>query len=153
MGPISPAPSATVVVRGLDYACWKCGGATTCVVAVHAEGSRQSGDWLWFEDKHALRFARELLVQSGRLELATPIRNRFSKTAGSTYLSNGCQHCDAIQGDWPLGRAISGYIQTAPLEELSILAAVTVAETTWNDVSANQGMRRHGYPMTWEEMD
>jgi hypothetical protein len=27
------------------------------------------------------------------------IKNRYSKTAGSSYLSNGCCHCDAIQGD------------------------------------------------------
>ena len=53
----------TVVVRGFDYSCWKCQQDTTCVVAVHAERSRQSDDWLWFEDKHALSLAGDLLQQ------------------------------------------------------------------------------------------
>lgn len=72
-------------VRGLENTCWKCGGTTTCVVAVHADGSRQSDDWLWFEDKHALRYARELLVQASQSKLAATIKERFSKTAGSSY--------------------------------------------------------------------
>lgn len=29
-----------------------------------------------------------------------PIKNRFSKTINKSYLSNGCEHCDALQGDW-----------------------------------------------------
>lgn len=92
------AGAVKVVVRGLDYACWKCGEATACVVAVHLEGSRQSDEWLWFEDKHALRFACELSAQAGQLQLAATIKDRFSRTAGGSYLSNGSQHCDAIQG-------------------------------------------------------
>jgi hypothetical protein len=143
-----------VVVRGLDHACWKCGEATTCIVAVHPEGSRQSDDWLWFEDKHALRFARELLVQAGQLQFAATIRDRFSRTAGGGCLSNGCRHCDAIQGDWPLGHEISDYVDGAPLEEqLSVMVTAPVARAAWRDVIANQGMRRSGYPLTWEDMD
>lgn len=108
-----------VVVRGLDHACWKCGGATTCVAAVHIAGSGRSDDWAWFEDKHALRLARELLIQAGQLQRAATIKDRFSKTAGGSYLSNGCEHCDAIQGNWPLGRSTSDY---GPLGELPVLA-------------------------------
>ena len=65
----------------------------------------------------------------GQLRLAAAIKDRFSKTAGDSYLSNGCQHCDAIQGDWPLGHVISDYALVAPLEELPVLATHTVAET------------------------
>jgi hypothetical protein len=43
-----------VIVRGFDHPCWKCRKPMTCVVAVRAEGARQSDDWIWFEDKHAL---------------------------------------------------------------------------------------------------
>jgi hypothetical protein len=28
------------------------------------------------------------------------IKSRYSKTIGAFYLSNGCYHCDAIQGDF-----------------------------------------------------
>lgn len=142
-----------VIVRGLENACWKCGETTTCVVAVHLEGSGQSSDWVWFEDKHALRLACELLLHAGQLQLAATIKDRFSRTAGGSYLSNGCQHCDAIQGDWPLGRAISDYVLGVPLEELTILTEATVTQAAWHEVLANQNMHRYGYPMTWEDID
>jgi hypothetical protein len=108
---------------------------------------------VWFEDKHALRLARELLVHLSQLQLAATIKDRFSRTAGGSYLSNGCQHCDAIQGDWPLGHAISDYVLGAPLEELMILATAAVAQAAWDEVLANQDMHRYGYPMTWEDID
>jgi hypothetical protein len=105
-------------------------------VAVHAEGSRQSDDWLWFEDKHALSLARDLLQQAGMTALADSIKERFSRTAGGAYLSSGCQHCDAIQGDWALGRAVSDYAQSGPLDELPVLAAIEVADAAWTDAAA-----------------
>jgi hypothetical protein len=123
------------------------------VIAVHAQGARQSDDWVWFEDKHALAFARDLLLKAGQVQLAATIKDRFSKTAGDSYLSNGCQHCDAIQGDWPLGRVISDYAFVAPLEELPVLATYAVAETVWRGIVADQNMSRCGYRMTWEDID
>jgi hypothetical protein len=143
----------SVVVRGFDYSCWKCRQDTICVVAVHAERSRQSDDWLWFEDKHALRFARDLLQQAGMTRLADSIKERFSKTAGGAYLSNGCQHCDAIQGDWPLGRAVSDYAQSGPLDELPVLATIEMPDAAWTDAAVQQNMSRCGYPLTWADMD
>jgi hypothetical protein len=100
-----------IVVRGVESSCWRCQQRTTSVVAVHADRSQRSDDWLWFEDKDALSLARDLLQQAGKPGLAASIKERFSKTAGGAYLSNGCQHCDAIQGDWPLGHAVSDYAQ------------------------------------------
>jgi hypothetical protein len=122
------------------------------VIAVHAEGAAQSDDWVWFEDKHALAFARELLLEAGQVRLAATIKERFSKTAGDRYLSNGCQRCDAIQGDWPLSQVISDYAPGAPLEELPVLTTQAVAETVWHDILADQNMSRCGYPMTWADM-
>lgn len=142
-----------VVVRGLDHSCWKCGETTTCIVAIHAEGSGRSDDWVWFEDKHALLLARDLLTQARQSQLAATIKDRFSGTAGGSYLSNGCQHCDAIQGDWPLGRAISDFVLGGPLTELPIVSTATVSQATWRDVVAGQGMHRYGYPMSWEDME
>lgn len=34
------------------------------------------------------------------LEEHYAIRKRYSKMRNSSYLSNGCKHCDALQGDW-----------------------------------------------------
>jgi len=108
---------------------------------------------VWFEDKHALSFARELLELASQAQLAATIKDRFSRTAGGRYLSNGCQHCDAIRGDWPLAQAISDYVLSGPLEELAVLATRTVTVATWQDVVENQNMQRHGYPMTWDYVD
>jgi len=148
----SVAEVTTVIVRGFDHTCWKCRKPMTCVIAVHAEATRRSDDWVWFEDKHALSFARDLLLRAGQGQLAATIKERFSKTAGASYLSNGCPHCDAIQGDWPLGEEISDYSQSAPLEELPVLATEKVATPVWREVTASQNMRRYGYPMIWEDV-
>jgi hypothetical protein len=151
--PPSSAETTTVVVRGLGHTCWKCGAPITCVVAIHAEEARQSDDWLWLEDKHALSLARDLLADAGQERLASIIKERFSKTASGSYLSNGCPRCDAIQGDWPLGHAISDYASGAPLEELPILATRAVATAAWQEIADNQNMTRCGYPMTWADLD
>jgi hypothetical protein len=143
----------TVVVRGFGYICWKRRPDATCVVAVHAGRSQQGSDWLWFEGKHVLSLARDLLQQAGRTAAADSIKERFSRTAGGAYLSSGCQHCDAIQGDWPLGRAVADYAQSGPLGELPVLAAIEVADATWTGAAAQQNMSRRGYPLTWADMD
>ena len=142
-----------VAVRGLDYSCWRCGRAATCVVAVHAEGARASADWLWFEDKHALTFARDLLQKSGNSNIANTIKERFSRTAGSAYLSNGCEHCDAIQGDWPLGQSISDYAQGEPLCELPVLITASISDTEWAAIVSQRGMIRSGYAVEWPDLD
>jgi hypothetical protein len=147
------AAATQVVVRGLDHTCWKCHQPTTCVVAVHDAGAQRSDDWVWFEDKHALALARDLLLGAGKGRLAATIKSRFSRTAGGAYLSNGCEHCDAIQGDWPIGRVISEWGFAEPLSELPILASVAVASAVWDEVVAGQGMKRIGYPMRWDNLD
>src|SRR6266481_1217749 len=149
----TPAVMTRVVVRGLDHTCWKCHQPTMCVVAVHTDSSQKSEDGVWFEVKHALAFARELLLNTGQTRLAETIKRRCSHTARGAYLSNGCGHCDTIQGDWPLGRAISDYGLAAPLSELPILALGVVAEATWSHLFAGQTTRRHGYPMSWDNVD
>jgi hypothetical protein len=150
--PAAAAASVQVVVRGLDGTCWKCRQPTTCVVAVHDAGAERSDDWVWFEDKHALAFARELLLRAGQAGFGGTIKPRVSRTGGGAYLSNGCEHCDAIQGDWPIGRVILEYGVAAPLSELLILATVPVERTVWEELVARQSMRRFGYPMRCEDL-
>jgi hypothetical protein len=67
--PAASAATAPVVVRGLESTCGQCREPTTCVVAVHDAGAERSEDWVWFEDKHALAFARELLLRVGQAPL------------------------------------------------------------------------------------
>jgi hypothetical protein len=146
-------PSVTVVVRGFETFCWRCREPTTCVVAVHAQACEHSEEWVWFEDKPALELARRLLLAAGQNRLAATIKQRFSRTAGGTYLSNGCLHCDAIQGDWPLGQALSDYASGVPLGDLPVLAVASMPQATWESVFGARSMRRYGYRIDWDHAD
>jgi competence protein CoiA len=50
-----------------------------------------------------------------------PLRLRFSRTVGSTYMSNGCCHCDALQGNFPLMEKLREFqADGGQLEELVV---------------------------------
>jgi hypothetical protein len=146
-------PSVTVVVRGFETFCWRCREPTTCIVAVHAQACQHSEEWVWFEDKPALELARRLLLDAGQDRLATAIKQRFSRTASARYLSNGCLHCDAIQGDWPLGQAISDYASGATLGDLPVLAVASVPQASWEAIFGTRSMRRYGYRIDGDDAD
>ena len=81
------------------------------------------------------------------------VKERFSKTGGCSYLSNGCQRCDAVQGDWPLAQAIRDYVLGSPLDELPVVATWRISDATWRDLKANQALKRYGYPMAWQDVE
>lgn len=106
----APALKAMVPIRlyAAGATCWKCGKSTARLLRVdfavdevfpcHGNHSINRGDieaagsqgetWL------AKYLPNELLASVG----IGPIKRRYSRTAGSRYLSNGCIHCDALQG-------------------------------------------------------
>jgi hypothetical protein len=146
-------PSVTVVVRGFETFCWRCRKPTTSVVAVHAQACEHSEEWVWFEDKPALELARRLLLDAGQDRLAAAIKQRFSRTASARYLSNGCLHCDAIQGDWPLGQAISDYASGVPLGDLAVLSVASIPRASWEAIFGARSMRRYGYRIDRDDAD
>lgn len=146
-------PSVTVVVRGFETFCWRCREPTTCIVAVHAQACEHSEEWVWFEDKPALELARRLLLDARQDRLAAAIKQRFSRTASARYLCNGCLHCDAIQGDWPLGQAISDYASGATLGELPVLAVASIPRASWAAIFGARSMRRYGYRIDGDDAD
>lgn len=97
-----PLSVSTAIVE-----CWRCKKETQIVLGLefhagkvlpgHASISAQLYD---FDNQDcggaffAAAFPHELLRQHG----IGAIKNRYSRTAGCSYLSNGCFHCDAIQG-------------------------------------------------------
>lgn len=101
----SPADGTTtdamtkVTVRGLTMTCWKCQRPTTVVVGLHL-ASAVNGDLVTCADEQVLAVAAELLAATGNVGLTRPIKQRSSRTAGTTGLTNGCQHCDALQGNF-----------------------------------------------------
>jgi hypothetical protein len=106
----APALHAAVPIRvhAAEGACWKCSKPTMRLLRVefavdelfpsHGNYSMnredietatpQSETWL------AKYLPKELLASAGIGE----IKKRYSRTVGSSYLSNGCVHCDALQG-------------------------------------------------------
>lgn len=84
--------------------CWSCRATTdvACLVvgAEHLE-SDDGEDWAVAGEPSVLR--NVLSVDSAALALiqrcAPWLSMRPSRTAGETYLGNGCTHCDALQGD------------------------------------------------------
>jgi hypothetical protein len=106
----APALNATVPIRvhAAESGCWKCTKPTTCLIHIELavdevfpchgnlsitlseiESAAPHGEsWL------AKYVPNDLLASVG----IGPVKLRHSRTAGYTYLSNGCVHCDALQG-------------------------------------------------------
>lgn len=74
---------------------------TLCVGALYPDRhARDINSLVTCGKDEPLQVACAILQAGGRTDLSTTIRPRYSKTASSTYLANGCQRCDAIQGDF-----------------------------------------------------
>jgi hypothetical protein len=97
--PARPVDVTPISVRGLSMTCWKCSQRTTVVVGMHPAAA-VDGDLVTCDDEQALTAAAELLRTTGNVGLTRPIKVRTSRTTGTTQLSNGCQHCDALQGNF-----------------------------------------------------
>lgn len=104
IGSTLPVSVSTAPVR-----CWKCKKETNIVISVGFmagdvfQGHPTLGATIYdfeeiegCEDFLDLVFAPQLLRQHG----IGAIKRRFSKTAKGSYLSNGCVHCDALQGQF-----------------------------------------------------
>ena len=92
-----------VVVLGLAYACWRCGEVSTALVGLAEDlGVLDGGDLVTCDDEASLAQADRLVPEEvRRLWRIGPVRPRFTKTTGTTYLSNGCAGCDAVFGRFP----------------------------------------------------
>lgn len=102
----APAVGGTfpVKVQCADVPCWKCGKTTTLVLSLDVDiankfpGHPNLGLDIYDFDgwENALR---KLIPEAERINSGIgPIRRRSSRTAGEAYISNGCRHCDTIQG-------------------------------------------------------
>jgi hypothetical protein len=103
--PIQPCPpgqGVAVDVLGLGVDCYRCGRRTMAIVGL--DPGRGDG-FATTTRGFNLRVAECLLAGSRPAEVG-PVRDRRSRTAGESYLSNGCRHCDALIGAFPLGEHV-----------------------------------------------
>jgi hypothetical protein len=90
-----------VTVLGLALNCWRCGLPTTAIVGMEPSGddgvaTAAAG----FNLKIACALHGQPLP-----DRVGEVKPRRSATAGHSYLSNGCRHCDALLGGFPLSDA------------------------------------------------
>jgi hypothetical protein len=83
-----------------------------------------------------LQLAAQLLAAAGELSLAGTLQRRRSKTARASYLSNGCQNCDAIQGNFPLSEEFIEWASHGgkSINDLSVLALGSLPEPAWRQL-------------------
>jgi hypothetical protein len=115
---------------GLPTACWKCGGSTVALVGVSPTEAREDEELFRTSEPAALAFA------AAHLPAGAPhvgeIKERTSRTAGETYLSNGCFHCDALLGNFFLfHEELLEVLVTEGTMGLQVLATVSVPVTEW----------------------
>ena len=98
-----PLPFQRVWLMGLSVSCWRCRGTTTALVGLLPSSSRTSVDLIRCEEEAVLRLADRALPGDARqARQVGKVKPRYSRTVGHAYLSNGCFHCDAIVGNFPL---------------------------------------------------
>ena len=106
-GVIHRPPSAvtsSVKLLGLPRICWRCGSTSTALIGMmEVSGDLFSEDLVLCDTDEVLALAWEHLPEEARARWQVgEVAYRSSKTAKSTYLSNGCVSCGAIFGTFPL---------------------------------------------------
>ncbi len=129
--PAGCAPAISVRVLTLNRLCWKCRQVTTCVVALYPSRPASTDLWPRTVDEDSLVWVRDLLQRAGQHRLARSIKPRWSATAGVRYLSNGCLHCEALQGDFPLEEEASALVREGGPQALDTALVADVPTLAW----------------------
>ncbi len=128
----------TLRVLGLTRGCWKCHRDTTCLVGLYPQQPARGFDCLRTGDEITLALVRKLLQMGGRPDLGATIKIRYSSIMGR-YLSNGCIHCDALQGDFYLQEEVSDRLGTHGMGGLETLLTVDCPVLDWYPVVHQNG--------------
>jgi hypothetical protein len=127
-----------LVVFGLTYRCWRCEETSTPIVALaqRRDGRMREEDLLDCSGAPLLAYAFALLPDDARRRFGVgEVKERYSKTAGAEYLSNGCASCDALFGDFYLFHEdLAEVLSTNGLEGLVELHAASITPLEWYSV-------------------
>jgi len=121
--------TTTISLIALPDRCYRCGWITRGIVGawVPVEGGRRV---LREFDLIANALAEVLDARDLRELCIGPIKPRSSRQRGR-YLSNGCAHCDAILGSFPLLEGYQEYLfEGGRAEDLVVVVPVRRAVVT-----------------------
>lgn len=99
-------PDIDVCVRAVAWGCWRCGRTSPAFGFVHVDDFTGPDDVIDVSEGLELEYVRDLLTLVGS-PLASTIKVRASRTAGTSYLSSGCFYCDALFGAFPIREALT----------------------------------------------
>jgi len=143
--PVAPPPGSAPVlhlrVLGLNRCCWKCGGDTTCIAGLYpARPARGYCGLFTTENAQTMALAVQLLERHGRADLTAPVKSRYSRTMRERQLTNGCQHCDALQGNFPVQEeAFDHVVAAGGPDGLDTLLVAECPALAWQEVVHDNG--------------
>lgn len=142
VGPdVADGPTVRVRLLGLGQSCWRCKRATTALVGLLPVRSSNVDNMLACMDERVLSLAAKVMPENARQSCQVgKIAARYSKTEGRRYLSNGCFHCDALLGRFPLfANELRNCIETYGLSGLTEISQADVRHklVRWQLVRAN----------------
>jgi hypothetical protein len=119
-----------LVFRGVNWRCWRCGASSLAVIALHVDGYADIDGTVAAVEGDALDYVRERLSVTGD-PLAEAIKPRWSQSLRSRYLSNGCAHCDALFGAWPLNEKLANVLASDAIESLPVVSVQSRPALEW----------------------
>lgn len=99
-------PDINVCVRAVAWQCWRCGRTSPAFGFVNVNDFTGPDDVIDVSSGLELEYVRDLLTLAGS-PLASTIKVRSSRTAGTSYLSSGCFYCDALFGAFPIRETLT----------------------------------------------
>lgn len=120
----------TVVVRGTDYACWKCETTNHVPLVVHLDELTRHDDCFPIDAEPVLPYITELLAAVGH-PAASTVKHRYSRSAGHRYLSLGCIACDSLFGMFPLSEEYLHYAVEDRIGDLPVMAQLDRPALEW----------------------
>ncbi|NEA14218.1 hypothetical protein [Streptomyces halstedii] len=135
---VPPPGSATTValrVLTLSRACWACGKDTAGLIGLYPQRPARGYVGLFTTDNaKTMALVRRLLRQHGHAALAATVKSRYSRTMRERQLSNGCGHCDALQGNFPVHDEAMGRVAASGVDGLDTLLVAGCPVLGWQAI-------------------
>ncbi|MGW0316077.1 hypothetical protein [Streptomyces flavidovirens] len=134
--PTVPPPgsdtSVALRVLTLSRACWACGKDTVCLIGLYPQRPGRGYVGLFTTDNaKTMALVRRLLQQHGHGPLAATVKSRYSRTMRERQLSNGCGHCDALQGNFPVHDEAMSRVAAGGVDGLDTLLVAACPVLEW----------------------